>query len=55
MRSHSDLSMIPIVLCTNSAQDLVIDDLRVYGVVAVLDKTTMQPSDSVAAVKKALS
>ena len=54
LRSHGDLASIPVVLCTNNAENLVEEDLRSYGVVGVLDKSTMQPDDVVAAVKKAL-
>lgn len=54
LRSHSDLAKIPVVICTNSASDLSEKDLQAYGVHGVLDKTTMQPSDIVAAVRGAL-
>lgn len=54
LQSHSDLASIPTILCTTSASDLVQEDLEVYGVKAVLDKTTMLPQDLVAAIKKVL-
>ena len=54
LRSHSDLASIPVVLCTNSAEALATEDTAVYGVRQVLDKTTMQPQDLIAAVKKVL-
>jgi len=54
LQSHTDLAEIPIILCTTSADQLVAEDVAVYGVCVVLDKTTMQPSDLVAAVKKLL-
>lgn len=54
LRSHVDLAMIPIVLCTNSADALSDEDLAVYGISAVLDKTSMLPDDIVAAIKKVL-
>ncbi|QQS21531.1 response regulator [Candidatus Saccharibacteria bacterium] len=54
LKSHSDLADIPIIVCTNSASDLPADGLRTYGVEVVLDKTTMHPSDIVAAVRKVL-
>jgi CheY-like chemotaxis protein len=53
LRSHNDLANIPIILCTNSANDLP-SDMENYGVKVVLDKTTMHPDDIVAAVKKVL-
>lgn len=54
-QSHSDLASIPIILCTNSAEDIAEEDLAAYGIMRVLDKATMKPADLVAAVKKVLS
>ena len=54
LRSHTDLAAIPVILCTNSADHLSEEDVAVYGVRAVLDKTTMTPSDVVASVKRVL-
>lgn len=54
LRSHSDLAAIPIILCTNSAEQLAAEDMASYGVATVLDKATMKPEDIVAAIKKAL-
>ncbi len=52
LRSHADIAGIPVIIC--SAQQLQLGKLRPYGVVSVLDKTTMQPDDVVTAVRKAL-
>ncbi len=54
LRSHVDTSTLPIVLCTNSAEQLAKEDMTVYGVSAILDKATMRPEDIVAALKRAL-
>lgn len=54
LRSHADLASIPVILCTNSADALAEEDIAVYGVRQVLDKTTMQPDDLLAAVRKVL-
>ena len=54
LRSHIDLASIPIIFCTNSADDLVQEDVEAYGVKVVLDKAVMAPQDLVAAVKKVL-
>lgn len=54
VRSHSDLAKLPVILCTNSAGDLPEEDVQVYGVSRVLDKTTMHPADLVSAVKRVL-
>lgn len=45
INSYTDISSIPIILCSNLAKDLNINDLSIYGVRKVIDKTTMQPSD----------
>jgi len=54
IRSHSDLAAIPVILCTNSADKFVGEDLAAYGIKTVLSKTTMHPGDMVAAIKKVL-
>jgi DNA-binding response OmpR family regulator len=54
VRSHNDLLSMPVVLCTNSADRLRQEDVMAYGVVWVLDKTTMYPNDLVAAVRRVL-
>ncbi|MFI5212374.1 MAG: response regulator [Candidatus Saccharimonadales bacterium] len=54
LRSHPDLGGIPVILCTNSADQLAGEDIAAYGVAQVLDKAAMHPDDLVAAVKKAL-
>jgi len=51
LQSHADLADIPVVLCTNSASDIQKKHIASYGVRRVLDKTTMEPQDIVAAVK----
>lgn len=54
LQSYGDTGNIPIILCTNLANDLSINDLEVYGVKTILDKTTMQPNDLVSAIKRIL-
>jgi len=54
MRSHADLAAVPVILCTNSAEQFAQDDLSAYGVRRVLDKTKMHPKDLEAAVRKVL-
>lgn len=43
MRSYGDLSRIPIIICTSSGA--TIEELAPFGVVAVLDKSTMDARD----------
>jgi CheY-like chemotaxis protein len=54
LQSHADLASIPVILCTNSADKLAEEDVEAYGVMRILDKSTMIPDDLVAAVKKVL-
>ena len=54
LRSHPDLAGVPVLLCTNSADQIAEEDVKAYGVVRVLDKTTMIPADLVAAIRKIL-
>lgn len=54
LQSHADLASIPVILCTNSADQLASEDIEAYGVKRVLDKATMLPGDLVTAIKKVL-
>lgn len=54
LRSHTDLAAIPVILCTNSAEQLAEEDMRAYGVATLLDKATMKPAEIIATVKKVL-
>jgi len=54
LQSYGDTGSIPIVLCTNLAADISMDDVRPYGVMRILDKTTMVPGDVVTAVRSVL-
>jgi len=54
LQSYGDTGVIPIIICTNLASELSLDNLRSYGVRRILDKTTMMPDDVVAAVRSVL-
>lgn len=41
LQSHSDTAPIPVVLCTALAPSLSLDELKPYGVVKILDKSTL--------------
>ena len=43
LRSHADLARLPIVVCSNA--DVNLEDLRPFGVRALLDKASMQPDE----------
>lgn len=55
LQSYGDTKRIPIILCTNLAEQFDASKLQEYGVKRVVDKTTMHPSDLVVAVKAVLS
>lgn len=54
LQSYGDTGSIPIILCTNLATDVQLDDVQPYGVRRILDKTTMVPNDIVTAVRSVL-
>ena len=43
LRSHADLARLPVVVCSNVNVNL--EDLRPFGVTALLDKASMQPDE----------
>lgn len=51
LQSHDDTKKIPIILCTNLAEQFDVAALKEYGVKRVVDKTTMLADDLVACVK----
>ncbi len=54
LQSYSDTSIVPIILCTNLADQFDPSKLKEYGVKRVVDKTTMQIDDLVAAIRSVL-
>lgn len=55
LQSYGDTNKIPIILCTNMADSLTLDDLKQYGVQRIVDKATMQLDDLPAAIRSVLS
>lgn len=55
LQSYGDTGKIPIILCTNMASELSIDNLKLYGVKQIIDKTTMVPGDLALALQDVLS
>ncbi len=51
LQSHADLAAIPVIVMSTRS-DLSLAELEPYGVRVVLDKSTVQPEDIVAAVRK---
>lgn len=54
LQSYTDTAQVPVVLCTNIAEEIRLEDVRSYGVRRILDKTVMEPDDLVTAVKSVL-
>jgi len=51
LQSYSDTGMVPVILCTNIADQFDAIQLKEYGVKKVVDKTTMHPEDLIAAIR----
>ena len=54
LQSYGDTTMVPVILCTNVAESLNLDDLKAYGVRRIIDKSTMQLNELPLAVKSVL-
>lgn len=54
LKSHDDLAKIPIVLATNLADQIQLDDVKSYGVKRILDKASMYPEDIDAAIRSVM-
>jgi DNA-binding response OmpR family regulator len=54
LQSYADTKAVPIILCTNMAENLKVDDFQAYGVSRIVDKSTMHPDDLVAAIRSVL-
>jgi CheY-like chemotaxis protein len=54
LQSYGDTKSVPIILCTNMAENLKQEDLTQYGVRRIIDKTTMHPDDLLTAVRSLL-
>jgi CheY-like chemotaxis protein len=51
LQSHVDTAVLPIILCTNMAAELKLEELEGYGVRRIIDKTIMQPDDIMTAIR----
>lgn len=54
LQSYTDTGGVPVILCTNLADDIQLGDVVPYGVQRILDKTTMQPYDLVTAIRSVI-
>ena len=55
LQSHDDLGRIPVVVCTTSANDVTLEQLRPYGVRLLLDKVSMHTDEIAKAVREAVA
>ena len=51
LQSYSDTGPVPVILCTNIADQFDATKLKEYGILKVVDKTTMHPEDLLAAIR----
>lgn len=54
LQSYSDTKAVPVILCTNMAESLKLEELATYGVRRIIDKSTMHPDDLPAAIRGVL-
>ncbi|RWZ78600.1 MAG: response regulator [Candidatus Microsaccharimonas sossegonensis] len=54
LQSYGDTKDVPIILCTNMAENLKLEELKTYGVRRIIDKTIMHPDDLIAAINEVL-
>lgn len=54
LQSYEDTRIIPVIICSSIAENLSLNELSPYGVVAVLDKATLTPEELRRAVQVAL-
>ncbi len=55
LQSYSDTAAIPVIICSNVADSLSLEDVEPYGVKRIVDKLTMLPDDIATAVRGALT
>ncbi len=55
LQSYHDTAQVPVIVCTNLAEQFSLEQLRPYGVRRIIDKTTMHPSDLGVAVRAVLA
>jgi CheY-like chemotaxis protein len=45
LQTYGDTSVIPVIICSNLANDLDKESLKSYGVIHIFDKSKMNPRD----------
>ena len=51
LQSYGDTASLPVIVCTSLADSVNLEDLKVYGVKRLIDKTTMHPKDLIGAIR----
>ncbi len=54
LRSYHDTGSIPVILCSTVAGDMSAKKMEPYGVVSVINKSTIRPGEIVDEVRSAL-
>lgn len=54
LQSDAKLHNIPVIVCSNVADSISLEQLKPYGARRIIDKTTMHPQDIIAAIKAVL-
>lgn len=55
LQSYGDTGVIPIILCTNLADEVSLKNLSPYGVKIIIDKTKMKPKDLIVALRSVIT
>lgn len=55
LQSYTDTAKIPVIVCSGSAADTPIEELRPYGVARVIDIGAMRPDDLPATIRSVLA
>lgn len=54
LQTHTDTMDVPVIICSSLASSINAQDLKTYGVVDVLDKSTLTPEGLRVAMQRAL-
>ena len=55
LQSYVDTAKLPVIVCSDRASELSLEELKPYGVVRLLDTGTMKPDELPAAVRSVLA
>lgn len=55
LQSYVDTASVPVIICSDRANELSLDELKPYGVERLIDTGVMKPDDLPAAVRSVLA